>query len=76
MKNANTGNYQSQVLVIDEAFDIIDIERFQLQLNSLLNLLSELYPVSIFISHRDMPGNVVTRSVKIKTRDGNSELHY
>ena len=76
IKSCSFGMYQSQILVIDEACDIIDNERFELMLPVIMNMLNELFTTTLFISHRKLPADLLVKPIKIEYTETNSEVHY
>ena len=71
IKSCSTCNFISQLLIIDEAFDVIDSQRFESDLPIIMNVLTELFNSTLLISHRKLPSDLLTRSLSID----NYEMH-
>jgi DNA repair exonuclease SbcCD ATPase subunit len=70
ISNCNRGS----LLIIDESFDCIDKNRFNIDLPMIIGKVKKYYSVILLISHRVLPQEVIDNEIIIKMKDSNSYI--
>jgi hypothetical protein len=66
----------SRILFIDEKLDCMDSNNFIKVLSESINIIKKYYDTIIFISHRDVPTNIIDHQLKIISNIKYSTINY
>jgi DNA repair exonuclease SbcCD ATPase subunit len=71
-----TNTYRCGFIIVDETFDCIDQARFIEELPSITETIKQYYQTILFISHRDVPEELIDQQLKIQHYGSYSTINH